>query len=222
MSGQRALDREAENTSAPSIASASERAFGLHRVGRFPLVHALGAALVDHALGVAERDVLGAPIALTSSTQAIAAAPGAVADELGGLEIAAGQMQRVDQAGDRDDGGAVLVVMEHRNVHDLAQALLDDETVGRLDVLEIDAAEARPQKPHAVDELVDILGVDLRSMESTSAKRLNSTALPSITGLEASAPRLPRPRMAVPLEMTATMLPLACSRRRARGPRRWP
>jgi hypothetical protein len=71
-------------------------------------------------------------------------------------------MQRVDQAGDRDDGGAVLVIVEHRNVHDLAQALLDDETVGRLDVLEIDAAEARPQKPHAVDELIDILGVHLQ------------------------------------------------------------
>ena len=46
------------------------------------------------------------------------------------------------------------------------------------------------------------------SMESTSAKRLKSTPLPSITGLEASAPRLPRPRMAVPLEITATRLPL--------------
>jgi len=46
------------------------------------------------------------------------------------------------------------------------------------------------------------------SMAFTSAKRLNSTALPSITGLEAKAPRLPMPRIAVPFEMTATMLPL--------------
>ena len=46
-----------------------------------------------------------------------------------------------------------------------------------------------------------------RSIELMSAKRLNSTALPSITGLAASAPRLPRPRMAVPLVMTATKLP---------------
>jgi len=46
------------------------------------------------------------------------------------------------------------------------------------------------------------------SMASTSAKRLNSTALPSITGLEASAPRSPRPRMAVPFEITPTRLPL--------------
>ena len=46
------------------------------------------------------------------------------------------------------------------------------------------------------------------SMESTSAKRLKRTLLPSITGLEARAPRLPRPRMAVPFEITATRLPL--------------
>ncbi len=44
---------------------------------------------------------------------------------------------------------------------------------------------------------------------STSAKRLNRTDLPSITGLDAMWPRLPRPRMAVPFEMTATRLPLA-------------
>ena len=42
------------------------------------------------------------------------------------------------------------------------------------------------------------------SMESTSAKRLNSTDLPSITGFDASAPKLPMPRIAVPLEITAT------------------
>ena len=44
------------------------------------------------------------------------------------------------------------------------------------------------------------------SIASTSAKRLNSTALPSITGLAASAPRLPMPRIAVPLVITATRL----------------
>ncbi len=41
-----------------------------------------------------------------------------------------------------------------------------------------------------------------------SAKRLNSATLPSITGFEAIAPRLPSPSTAVPLEITATMLPL--------------
>ena len=46
------------------------------------------------------------------------------------------------------------------------------------------------------------------SMALTSAKRLKSTALPSITGFDASAPRLPSPRIAVPFDTTATMLPL--------------
>jgi hypothetical protein len=46
------------------------------------------------------------------------------------------------------------------------------------------------------------------SMALTSAKRLNSTALPSIIGLDAGAPRLPSPRIAVPFDTTATRLPL--------------
>jgi hypothetical protein len=47
------------------------------------------------------------------------------------------------------------------------------------------------------------------SKTSTSAKRLKRTALPSITGLPASGPMLPRPSTAVPLVTTATRLPLA-------------
>jgi len=48
------------------------------------------------------------------------------------------------------------------------------------------------------------------SMSKTSmpAKRRNSTPLPSMTGFEASEPRSPRPRIAVPLLITATRLPL--------------
>ncbi len=57
------------------------------------------------------------------------------------------------------------------------------------------------------------------SMSNTSmpANFLNSTALPSITGLAASGPILPRPRTAVPLEITATRLARAVSSRAAAG-----
>ncbi len=44
------------------------------------------------------------------------------------------------------------------------------------------------------------------SKQSMLANFLKSTALPSITGLEASAPMLPSPSTAVPLETTATRL----------------
>ena len=45
------------------------------------------------------------------------------------------------------------------------------------------------------------------SKQSMLANFLNRTALPSITGLEASAPMSPRPSTAVPLVITATRLP---------------
>ena len=46
------------------------------------------------------------------------------------------------------------------------------------------------------------------SMESMSANLLNKTAFPSITGFEAIAPKFPRPKIAEPLLITATRLPL--------------
>ena len=52
--------------------------------------------------------------------------------------------------------------MEHRNVHQLAQPLLNDETLGGLDVLKVDAAKRGPEKAHAVDELLRVFGIDLK------------------------------------------------------------
>ena len=46
-----------------------------------------------------------------------------------------------------------------------------------------------------------------RSNTSMPANFLNSTPLPSITGLLASGPMLPSPSTAVPLVTTATKLP---------------
>ena len=40
------------------------------------------------------------------------------------------------------------------------------------------------------------------------SKSFKQTALPSITGFDASAPKLPKPRIAEPLLITATKLPL--------------
>ena len=44
------------------------------------------------------------------------------------------------------------------------------------------------------------------SKTSISAKILNNNAFPSITGFEASAPMSPKPRTAVPFDITATKL----------------
>ena len=53
--------------------------------------------------------------------------------------------------------------------------------------------------------------ISLTSMSKTSmsAKRLKSSPFPSITGFPATAPILPNPRTAVPLEITPTRFPFA-------------
>ena len=151
-----------KNTSAPSIASFSVRALVRTAWALFhwfmPSVRPCQITpLVSHQDGVLVRQAHR----LDQLDAGDRGGAGAVHHQLDVLDVAAGEVQRVDQAGGRDDRGAVLVVVEDRDVHQLAQPLLDDEALRRLDVLEVDAAEGRPEVAHAVDELVDVLGVDL-------------------------------------------------------------
>ena len=143
----------------------------LHRVGqrprvgfggvrRFPLVHAFGAATVDDALGIAHDDVAHAK-RLGEFGAADRCRTRAVHDQFQILKFPPGQIGSIEQTGGRYDGGAVLVIVKHRYVHALAKRLLDHETFGRFDVLQIDAAEARLHQLDRVDEPVDIFGVEL-------------------------------------------------------------
>ena len=63
--------------------------------------------------------------------------------------------QGVLEGGEHDHGGAVLVVVEDRDVEQLLEALLDLEAGRRGDVLEVDAAE---HGRDAHDRLDDLLG----------------------------------------------------------------
>ena len=76
--------------------------------------------------------------------------------DLHGANVFAHQLQAVEQRGAGNDGRAVLVVMEHRDVHALGQLALDVEALGRLDVFEVDAAQRRLQRRDDVDELVGV------------------------------------------------------------------
>ena len=80
----------------------------------------------------------------------------------------------------------------------------DLEALRRLDVFQIDAAEGRLQGRHHLDEALRIqLASSSMSKTSMPANFLKRTALPSITGLEASGPMAPSPSTAVPLVTTA-------------------
>ena len=70
-------------------------------------------------------------------------------------------LERVEQRGAGDDRRAVLVVVEDRNPHRLAQRLLDVEAVRGADVLEVDAADRRLEQLAELDDVVGILRSDL-------------------------------------------------------------
>ena len=176
----RAFDRQAEKRIGAGQRLRERTRRGLGRMRRFPLVHALGAALIDDTLGVAQDDVVGREAdGLEQLEAGDAGGTGTVAYQLGGFDVAAGQMQRIDQPRRRDDGGAVLVVVEDRDIEQLAQALLDHETFGGPDVLQVDAAPALAEKLDGVDELVRVLGrhLEIDGVDIGEALEQNHLAL---------------------------------------------
>ena len=66
----------------------------------------------------------------------------------------------VEQACAGDDGRAVLVVVEHRDVTLFDQGSLDFKAPGSTDVLQIDAAEALGDVIYCVNNYLRILGID--------------------------------------------------------------
>ena len=164
-------------------------------VRRLPLVHARLPAPVDDPLGVAQDDVLGLEAhRLDEVETGDSGCARAVAHEPRRLDVAAGEMDGVDHAGRGDDGGAVLVVVEDRDVHHLAQALLDDKALGRLDVIEIDAAERRPQVSDCVDEFLWVLGVDLEIDRIDVGEALEQHRLPLHHRLGRQRPEVAQPQ----------------------------
>ena len=99
--------------------------------------------------------------------------------------------------------------MENRNIHALAQLLLDVEALRRFNIFKVDTAEGRLQRRDDVDKFVRVQFIDFNIEHIDTSEFLNRTPLPSITGLPASAPILPSPQNGVPLETTATRLPRA-------------
>ena len=119
----------------------------------------------------------GMPSLTSRPRQASAAAPAPEVTSLTSLDVLAADLQRVQDAGADDDRGAVLVVVEDRDLHPRAQRALDVEAVRRLDVLEVDAAEGRLERGDQVDQLVEVLLVDLDVEDVDAGELLEQDAL---------------------------------------------
>jgi len=73
------------------------------------------------------------------------------------LDVLADDLQAVQDGGADDDRGAVLVVVEDRDLHALAQFALDVEALRRLDVFQVHAAEGRFQRSDDVDQFIRVV-----------------------------------------------------------------
>ena len=71
-------------------------------------------------------------------------------------DVLAHQFKAIADGRGRDDGRAVLVVVEDRDAHALGELALDVEALGRLDVFEVDAAQRRFERRDDVDQFVGI------------------------------------------------------------------
>ena len=135
---------------------------GVGGMGRFPLVHALFAALIDHAFGVTQQTVVmlrthGFDQLDTGDT----GRTGPVHHDTTILDLFARQVQRVDQTGGANHCRTVLVIVENRNVHFLFQTLLDDKTFRRFDILKVNPAKGRPHQTDRIDNFVGVFGIQL-------------------------------------------------------------
>jgi hypothetical protein len=174
--------------------------------------HLVGAAVVDQPFHIAEVTFSMPDAQLDQHLEAGHAPPRRrrSSHDLDVLEAACRQDKCIAVAAARRRRWRCRAGRHGRPESSSARAqLFDHETFRRLDVFQVDAAEGRLQRADDVDQLVDIGFGSLNSRSNTSmpANFLNRTALPSITGLDASGPILPRPSTAVPLVMTATRLP---------------
>ena len=178
MASGRARDREADQhiRAHQGLRQGSRRRLGceLHLL----LVRVPRTAAVDHALAVAEDDVLSAHAELEVEPQATeSGGAGARQDELHLRDALAGDFEGVDERRTRDDRRAVLVVVKDGDVHLGLEAALDLEALGGLDVLEVDAAEGRLEELDGADELFRILGCDLDVEDVDAGETLEEDSL---------------------------------------------
>src|SRR5581483_617292 len=122
-------------------------------------VHASRAAPVDGSLAVAEDDVARAGRQQDAGARHAGRAR-AQHDDAYVFNWLLYDLQRVLEGGEDHDGRPMLVIVEDWDVHALAEGVLDDETAGRGDVLEVHAAEGRRDARDRLDDLLGVLGVE--------------------------------------------------------------
>ena len=143
------------------------------------VVHLLHAALPDHAFDIRNPDVFNPDADGDEHVQTRQRRSArARAHELYVFRLLADDAQTIGDRCADDDRRAVLVIMENRNLHALAQLLLNVEAFRRLDVFEVDAAECGLQRSDVLNELVRIglVHLDIEAIDTSEFFEQNGFA----------------------------------------------
>ena len=125
------------------------------RTARFFRIHQLETAFVDTSCQVGQPDVFALQTQVQQQIDASEGRRAGAADDHFHLrDFLAHHLQTIQACRAHDDGGSVLIIVEHRYFHAPAQVALDDEAFGRLDVLEIDGAERGFQRGDHLDQFL--------------------------------------------------------------------
>ena len=172
------LGRQADHNVRPlhRLCKSTHRPAGGERLLVF--VHSRLPPLMDHARPVRHDQVFGPdPETQTVPRRGNRRRPRADEHHRRLADVAPRDLERVDQRRPPDDRGAVLVVVKNGDAQRLAERLLDQEALGRADVLEIDAADGRLQQLAETDDFVRVLRVDFDVEDVDPGKLLEEDAL---------------------------------------------
>ena len=141
-------------------------------VGFFLRGHFFSAAFIDQTRDVAEPYVFTLYAKFQEHVEAgNTCRAAACRDDLNVFEFLACDVQRVGGSSTHNNRGAVLVVVEHRNVHAFAADLFDDEAIRRFDVFEVDRTKGRFERTDNLGQFVrvgfvqfDVETVDVREL----------------------------------------------------------
>src|SRR5208282_3310521 len=189
-----ATDGESEEHIGARHSLGQRTQLGVLREALLVRIHACRAALVNHSLGVAQSDVLplhAQPNVVLGSGNARGAGP--VDDKGYFADVLANHFQGVQQRSSGNNGGAVLVVVEDRNLHRLLQGLFDVEALRSLDVFEVDTAEGRLQKLAYLDDIVGIVAADLDIKDIYVGETFEEDGLALHDGLAGEGPDVAQP-----------------------------
>ena len=124
--------------------------------------HLAGAAFVNQSFDVAQPHVFAFHAQFQQHVQTGNARSTATGrDDLDVLKLLTGKVQRVCRGGPHNNGCAVLIVVENRDVHPLAAQLFDDKTIRRLDVLKVNRAKRRLKRADNIRKFFGVWLVQL-------------------------------------------------------------